>query len=185
MLAAAAIFFDRSGTLIEDPGGPVLDVEDIVWLPGAIEAIKLAQEKGFKVVILSNQPWVNRGMITAARLEETFEELQETIEKSGLLRIDKIYYCPHTPEENCDCRKPKTGLIERAVEELNIELEKSLIVGDRDKDLLLARNAGCKGYLVMTGHGKITLEKIKENPELADGIFDTPLDAVKDFIEKQ
>jgi len=184
-MSVGAVFFDRSGTLIDDPGGPVLNIEDIVWLPGAIESIKLAQDCGFKVVIISNQPWVNRGMITAERLEATFDELQKTLENQGLKRIDRIYYCPHTPEQKCDCRKPKTGLIDRAVEELGVDPSKSVIIGDREKDLQLARAVGCKSFHVMTGHGKLTLEKLKEKPDLVDGIFETPLDAVKNFIEKR
>ena len=177
-----AIFFDRSGTLIEDKNGPITNPASIHWLPGAIDAIELAQSKGFITIIISNQPWIAKGLTTADAVDEIHKAMQDELEKFGVKRITQTYYCPHAVEDNCNCRKPKAGLIVQAVKDHRIDLSKSMLVGDREKDIQLARKVGCKSYLVLTGHGEKTLKKIGgEKSALIDGVYKNVLEAVRNF----
>jgi len=184
-MAVPAIFFDKSGTLLVDKQGPNVDASNILWLPGAIDAIELAQTKNYLTVIVSNQPWIGRGFITREQLDEFHEAMQKDLEKYGLKRIDRIYYCPHKPEDNCNCRKPKSGMIVQAVKDLRIDLSKSMLVGDRESDIQLARKVGCTSYLVLTGQGEKTLKKIGEKSALIDGVFKNAFEAVRTFLSEK
>jgi rfaE bifunctional protein nucleotidyltransferase chain/domain len=146
-----AIFVDRDGTMIE-----LVDYlhepEKLKVIPGALEALKVAQDKGYRIVVVTNQPGIGLGYFTKEDLFATNLELMKQASKVGL-SIEKLYYSPFSKADNTNCRKPKTGMIDRAKKELNIIVEKSFCVGDMTSDIKLAENAGCKGVLVKTGKG--------------------------------
>jgi histidinol-phosphate phosphatase family protein len=137
-----AAFLDRDGTIARD--GPYCSrVQDFELLPHVPQAIKLLNEHGFKVVVVTNQSGVARGYFTEETLRQIHQHMEEELAKYGA-GIDAIYYCPHHPDDGCDCRKPKPKLILQAAEELGINLAFSYMVGDMMQDVIAGKTAGCK-----------------------------------------
>ena len=160
-----AIFLDRDGTIIADRGF-VHKKEELELLPGAAEAIKLANKQGFLVVVVTNQSGIARGYFTEGQMKAFNAHLAWTLKTQGA-RIDAFYYCPHHPEapikayrKDCPCRKPQSGLILKAAEELNIDLAKSYMVGDSPRDAEAGRRAGCRTIL-LGREAKDLLEAVK------------------------
>jgi D-glycero-D-manno-heptose 1,7-bisphosphate phosphatase len=146
-----AVFLDRDGT-INTEVDYLSTVEGFIFLPGALAAlVRLAKTK-YKIIIVTNQSGIGRGYFTEERLKEINVKMCCLLEKAGG-RIDAIYYCPHRPDENCSCRKPKTGMIEDAKKDFTIDLAASYMIGDATRDVQLAINAGCTSILVETGKG--------------------------------
>ena len=114
------------------------------------EAIRLLNDVGFKVVLITNQSGISRGYFTEAILAEIHAKMESELAKYGAF-IDAIYYCPHHPDNGCGCRKPKPGLLTKATEELGIDLKFSYMIGDMQKDIDVGRAVGCKTILVTTG----------------------------------
>jgi D-glycero-D-manno-heptose 1,7-bisphosphate phosphatase len=171
-----AVFLDRDGTLIEDVG--YLDrLDRIALFPWTVDAIRALNRAGFIVVVITNQSGVARGFFTEAFVEETHRHLSARLAAGGA-RIDAYYYCPHHPDgavaayrRHCDCRKPASGLVDRAVRELDLDPARSFVVGDKWLDVGLARAAGARGILVRTGTGAI--EEARPIPGVsADAIVD-------------
>ncbi len=137
-----AVFLDRDGTIARDV--PYCSrPEDFELLPGAAEGIKLLNEHGFKVVVVTNQSGIARGYFTEGMLARIHDKMQKELAKHGA-HVDAIYYCPHHPDDNCDCRKPKPKMLFQAAIDLDIELGESYVIGDGEMDVELARQAGCK-----------------------------------------
>jgi histidinol-phosphate phosphatase family protein len=149
-----AVFLDRDGTIVPDE--PYLDDAGKLELyPGAAKAIARLRNAGFKVVIVTNQSGVGRGLFSEEKLREINERLKAMLREEGA-EFDALYYCPHRPDDGCPCRKPATGMIDRASEAMSISLGDSYVVGDDIVDVELARKAGAKSVLVLTGHGMET-----------------------------
>jgi histidinol-phosphate phosphatase family protein len=137
-----AVFLDRDGTIARDV--PYCSrPEDFELLPGAAEGIKLLNEHGFKVVIVTNQSGIARGYFTEKMLAEIHDKMITQLAEHGA-HVDAIYYCPHHPDSNCDCRKPKPKMVLQAARDLDIDLSQSYVVGDSEMDVELARQADCK-----------------------------------------
>ena len=137
-----AIFLDRDGTIARDV--PYCSrPEDFELLPDAAEGIKLLNEHGFKVVIVTNQSGIARGYFTEGMLAEIHDKMITQLAEHGA-HVDAIYYCPHHPDDNCDCRKPKPKMVLQAAIDLDIDLSQSYVIGDNEMDVELARHAGCK-----------------------------------------
>jgi heptosyltransferase-2 len=146
-----AVFVDRDGTL--GPDIPYLDAPERLELFGCTpDAIRRLREAGFKVVVITNQSGIGRGYFSLETLDSIHRRLREMLKERDA-DYDALYFCPHKPEERCMCRKPMTGMIDRAVRELGISLDDSYLVGDDAVDVQLARNCGLRSVLVMTGHG--------------------------------
>ena len=165
-----AVFLDRDGTIIED-AGYINSPDQIKFIPGSIEAIKKLNQAGYKVVIISNQAGVARGLLTEDMLQTIDKVIHRQILNGGG-HIDASYYCPHHPEHGvypykqvCECRKPHPGLIKRAVREKNIELTGSFMVGDKSSDVETGRNVGIKTVFVRTGHGRNEEKNLKGKPD--------------------
>lgn len=165
-----AVFLDRDGTIIEDVGY-MNSPEQIQFIPGSIEAIKKLKEAGYKVVVITNQAGIARGLITEDMLQTIDKVLHKWILNGGT-HLDGIYYCPHHPEHGvypykqvCECRKPHPGLIRKAQKDLNIDLSQSFMIGDKATDVEAGKRAGTKTIFVMTGRGKNEKEKIVEKPD--------------------
>jgi D,D-heptose 1,7-bisphosphate phosphatase len=153
-----AIFLDRDGTLNKDPGY-VHKIEDFEILPGVIEGLKLLQ-KHFLFFIISNQSGIGHGYYTIDDFHKFTNVLLNKLAEKNI-KIEKIYFCPHLPEENCECRKPKTKFVNLCVDEYNIDLKSSWVIGDHLSDVLLGVNAACKTVLLLTGHGSEEFDKLK------------------------
>ncbi|MDO4978956.1 MAG: HAD-IIIA family hydrolase [Candidatus Saccharibacteria bacterium] len=152
-----AIFIDRDGTINEHIGF-VRSADDIKILPGVAEAIKKINESGRLAIVITNQPVIARGEVTEEELWMMHNKIETLLGEEGAY-LDGIYYCPHHPDKGfvgeipelkieCDCRKPKPGLILRAAENFNIDLNNSWMIGDSENDVLAGKNAGCKTGLV-------------------------------------
>lgn len=146
------IFFDRDGTLLEERNY-LSDPAQVALIPGAAEAVRMARAAGYLAVVLTNQSGVGRGYFRMQDVEAVHRRMEEMLAAEGA-RLDGIYICPHAPEEDCACRKPRTGLVERAALELGIDLSRSWMIGDKAADIELAANAAMKSVLVMTGYGE-------------------------------
>jgi len=180
-MPTSAVFLDRDGTLIEEVG--YLDrVERVDLYPWTIDAVRAFNRAGLRVVLVSNQSGVARGFFTEAVVDEVHRHLASLLAAGGA-HIDAYYYCPHHPDGKvreyalaCDCRKPQRGLVDRAVRELDVDPERSYVVGDRWLDVALARAVGAKGILVRTGYGA-TEEMRPPHGLRADAIADNLIGA--------
>ena len=141
-----AVFLDRDGTLIDDVGY-ISDPEDVRLVPGAADALRALRDAGFRLVVVSNQSGLGRGLITQERADAVHQRLVQELERAGA-QIDAAYYCPHTPEEGCDCRKPLPGLLLDAARELGLDLERSFMVGNSDVDVAAGEAAGARAILL-------------------------------------
>jgi len=163
MKKSVAVFLDRDGVINEEVG--YLDsLDKLKIIPCAFEAIKLINESGMKAVVISNQAGVARGFFTEDFVKIINEHLQTALRQKKA-HIDNFYYCPHHPTEgikpyrqNCNCRKPAPGMLLKAAQDLNIDLTKSYMVGDRFRDMEAAKRVGVKGVLVKTGYGSELLQ---------------------------
>ena len=126
----SALFIDRDGTINRDC--PYChDIKDLYIYEDAVEIMKEYKNKGYLIIIITNQSGINRGYFTDQEFHAFHNELLKRLKERGV-EVDKTFYCPHRPDENCRCRKPKLGMIEKAMEEFDIDLKSSIIIGDRD-----------------------------------------------------
>jgi len=156
-----AVFLDRDGTINEEMGY-INHLDRFVLLPSAGVAIRRINESGLKAVVITNQSGAARGYFSVDLIDQVHRKMCRLLEEEGAF-LEGIYTCTHAPPSEgesggCGCRKPKIGLMQHAAQELNLDLEKSYVVGDRFKDVEMARNAGAKAILVLTGYGKGELE---------------------------
>jgi len=152
-----AIFLDRDGVINKYPGDRdyVKSWGEFEFLPGVKSALKKLCEKGFAVYVISNQAGVSKGIYSQGTLDLITVNMLEELDKEGI-EISGVYYCTHRSQDNCSCRKPKTGMIEQAVKDalkkgLNIEISKSFFVGDTIRDIQAGKTAGLKTILVFSG----------------------------------
>lgn len=162
-LQGVTVFLDRDGTVNRDTGY-IRSADGLVLLPGTVEAIAQLNRAGAKVVLITNQSGVARGILTPAALDAIHARLCALLAEGGA-SLDGIYYCPHHPDERCACRKPGTGLIERAVADLGVDLSRAYMVGDQAGDVALARRIGARSVLVTTGQTTMSLT----DPKGAEG----------------
>ena len=147
-----AVFLDRDGTINDHTKDYVKSWKQFVFLPNAIESIKRLSETDYKIIVVTNQTAVKRKLMSNEDLEKIHEHMLAELDLGGG-RIDAIYVCNHLPEDECGCRKPKTGLLTLAKENFDIDLSESWFVGDNTKDIKCGVDAGCKTILVETGWG--------------------------------
>jgi D-glycero-D-manno-heptose 1,7-bisphosphate phosphatase len=183
-----AVFIDRDGTISEEVGY-VNHPSRYRVFPFAAEAIRLLNGAGWLAVLVTNQAGVARGYFKEDVITTVHDLLARELERNGA-RLDAVYYCPHHPSVgeppyrlDCDCRKPKPGLITRAAADLDIDLAGSWMVGDRHGDVELARNAGTRSALVLTGYGRGEFEYQRDSwrrePDL---IAENLLEAVREIL---
>jgi histidinol-phosphate phosphatase family protein len=184
-----AVFLDRDGTLIPDKDC-LRNADELELFPGVAEAIHKLNYDGWRTVVVTNQPVIAKGFCDEAELQKIHNKLETLLGREHAF-LDRIYFCPHHPEKGfpgeraelkteCDCRKPKIGMIQKAVADLNIDLSQSWLIGDTTTDLQTGKNAGLKSILVRTGAGGRD-GKFSTPP---DFVFDTLAEAV-DFIVRQ
>ena len=148
-----AVFLDRDGVIIENVPAYVRSWNDVIIFPQALEALACLRDSPYKVIIVTNQSAIGRGLITMQEAEAINHKLNQVVNKAGG-RIDAFYICPHTPEMHCVCRKPEPGLILQAAREKHLDLSRSILIGDALSDLAAGQAAGIlKNILVLTGRG--------------------------------
>ena len=174
------IFFDRDGTINVELDH-LSDPDRLQLLPGAARAIHEANAYGVRVFVITNQSGVARGLHAESDVIAVNTRLQDVLRREGAF-IDAIYYCPHHPtygvppyRKVCNCRKPKTGMLDQASREFGIDLASSFVIGDKCTDVEAGRRAGCGTVLVLTGYGATEVEDCGNTPvvdHVAENIYD-------------
>jgi len=188
-----AVFLDRDGVLIEDVH--LLTRPEQVVIPlGVPAALRALSEAGFKLVVVSNQPVVARGLTSEPDVRAVHVHMESLLKGAGAPPLDRIYFCPHHPNAtlpayrvDCDCRKPKPGLFRRAAAELNLDLGASFAVGDRITDIIAGARAGCRTVLVQTGkHREKPIETSEPlDPSIQPDHINLDLGAAAEWILNQ
>lgn len=182
-----AVFVDRDGVLIIDPPHYAHRLDQLNFYPRVEEAIKILNENGFLVVVVTNQNGVAIGYYNEEDVKLFHQAMKEKLKEKGAY-IDAIYYCPHHPEAkvekyrlDCDCRKPNPGMLLKAAEEHDIDLKQSFMIGDKCSDIEAGIRAGCKKtILVKTGHGMNNLNKCSYDYEV-NNIYEVAC-LIEDYI---
>lgn len=154
-MTRSVIFLDRDGTINKDLGY-LRDPNQVRILPGVVDALSLLQEKGWPLVIITNQSGIGRGYYELHDMRAIQEMIEAELKSSGIV-FDGFYFCPHTPDEHCNCRKPEPGLLLQAASEMGINLNNSWMIGDKPSDVLAGQRAGCQSILIGTGQDSYNL----------------------------
>lgn len=184
-----AVFLDRDGTINVDVG--YLDRwERWRLFPWSLDAMRLLRQSGYAVVVVTNQAGVAQGFVAESFVDDVRRHLEARMADLGE-RLDGHYACPHDPaaavaafRRDCDCRKPKPGLVRRAADELGLDLARSFVVGDKWSDIGLARAAGMRGVLVRTGYGR-SQEQAPPGDLAADAVVDTLMGAARWILQQR
>lgn len=180
------VFIDRDGVINKDPGGwtrhnYVTDPKDLHFIPGSLEALKLLKNKGFRTILISNQAGVGKGYFTLKELEAVNRRVLDEVRRSGG-DISETYYCVHRQEDNCSCRKPKTGLFDKAIKKYGIDPRTTYFIGDSYVDMSAGKSIGARTIFVRSG--KYTEDQARKWVDKPDYIFDDLLGAVKWILGK-
>ena len=165
------IILDRDGVINHDSEDYIKTPEEWRPLRGSLDAIAALSAAGFRIVVVSNQSGIGRGLFSETVLDEIHRKMLSAVAAAGGA-IAGIYYCPHTPDDDCDCRKPRPGLLARVADDFGVSLAGVPFVGDKSADIELARRVGARPILVLTGHGQATLASLHDTevetfPDLA------------------
>jgi D-glycero-D-manno-heptose 1,7-bisphosphate phosphatase len=147
-----AIFLDRDGVINENRSDHVKSWAEFIFLPGALDALRRLAQLPLPVLVVSNQAVIGRGIMTGGEVEAINRRMIAEVSAAGG-RIDDVFICPHRPDEACDCRKPRPGLLLQAAERWDLDLRRCILIGDAGNDILAAHSAGCQPVLVLTGRG--------------------------------
>lgn len=172
------VILDRDGTINVDSDAFIKSPEEWLPLAGSLEAIALLNHHDYKIVVISNQSGIARGLFDLAMLESIHTKMLQLVSQAGG-HIEAIYFCPHGPDDTCDCRKPKDGLFRRFAGATNADLSRAYAIGDSLRDIQAAESAGAKPILVRTGKGEKTAI---DNPQLNVPIFDNLYDAATHIV---
>ena len=180
------IVLDRDGVINEDSDEYIKSPEEYIPVPGSLEAIAQLNKAGYTVVVASNQSGLARGYFSEQTLREMHDKLNRLLSEKGG-KIDKIYFCPHAPDDNCDCRKPKPGLLQQILKDYPVNPGEVILIGDSLKDLQVARAVNMIPVLVRTGKGLKTEANLQKDIQVAEQfadvkIFDNLQQAVDDIL---
>jgi heptosyltransferase-2 len=168
-LQGVTIFLDRDGTVNRDTGY-IKSTQELELLPGVVEGVARLNRAGAKVVLVTNQSGIARGILSTAALKSIHAALGEALAAAGA-RLDAVYYCPHHPDEHCRCRKPETGMVGRAVKDLGVDPSSGYVVGDKAHDVELARRIGARSILVLSGATSVEgLEQLQRTGAAPDAV---------------
>ena len=179
-----AVFIDRDGTInvnveyLDNPG-------NFQMYPGVGEGVKKLRENGFKIIVITNQSGIARGFFSEKTLEEIHQRMIKELSEKGA-SVDAIYYCPHHPDDNCNCRKPKTGMFEKAFKDHNIDPAKSFMIGDRMMDVEAGHKMGMTTILIPE-RKEMVKQEIKEsdiNPDYLCNDFYSGVEVILKKIKK-
>ncbi len=172
------VFLDRDGVINYDRPDYVKSRDEFKFIPGSRKALALLADCGMQVILVTNQSAVGRGIITSAELERIHDYMLAEIKAAGG-KIDAVFYCPHRPEDNCPCRKPRPGLLRQAAASYDLRLNQAILIGDSAKDIQAARAAGCNAAcLVKTGNWQDALAELGTTGQSPDKVFADLLEAV-------
>lgn len=184
-----AIFLDRDGTINEETHY-LYRIEDFIFMPRVVDALKKIQQAGFLLIIITNQSGIGRGYYT----EEDFRTLNSwmvnALKEQGVF-IRDVYYCPHIPDaavqqyrKDCECRKPKLGMFRQAIVDYNIDLSKSYAIGDKIRDCAICENTECRGFLVGCNETPDIIEEVKQGKRKGVSYAIDLWDCVEKILQK-
>jgi len=173
------VILDRDGVINHDSEAYIKSPDEWKPIAGSLEAIAKLTQSGFRVVVATNQSGIGRGLFDMAALNAIHDKMHRAVGQAGG-RIDAVFYCPHTQEANCSCRKPKTGLLEEIGRRFNASLKGVPCIGDALRDLEAARAVGAQPILVLTGKGKKTERETLPGDVL---VFTNLAEAVKSLVQ--
>ena len=159
------VILDRDGTIIEERQY-LSDPEQVRLIPGVGAALRKLRRMGLGLVVITNQSGIGRGFFDQVELKRVHERLEQLLDREGV-HLDGLYICPHKPDDDCGCRKPRLGLLKMAAKDLGFSLERTLIIGDKPSDMEMGRLAGGTTVLVRTGYGSQT-----EKASMSDFVVD-------------
>jgi len=142
-----AVFLDRDGVINKKRNDYVKSWKEFIFLDGVDEALKLFSNHGYKIIIITNQSAINRKIITVENLNLIHENMKNSFHQKGII-IDAIFFCPHKPDDGCNCRKPKTGMIEKALQNFDLLPQNCILIGDSDVDIEAGKTMGITSYLL-------------------------------------
>lgn len=160
------VILDRDGVINQDSAKFIKNPNEWIPIAGSLDAIALLHQSGFHIAVATNQSGVARGLFDMTTLNSIHDKMHHEVLQTGG-RIDAIFYCPHSADDQCNCRKPKTGMIEEIGKRFSVELQKVPGVGDALRDLQAFAHAGCQPILVRTGKGEETLAHALKDPAKA------------------
>ncbi len=175
------IILDRDGVINQDSDAFIKSVEEWQPLPNSLEAIALLKQHGYTVGIASNQSGIKRGLFDLATLNAMHDKMQRLLAKLGS-HVDIIAFCPHGPDDNCDCRKPKPGLYQQLANHWDISLDNIPVIGDSLRDLQAAMAVNAQPLLVRTGKGEKTLRELPQDWNIP--VFDDLFHAVNQILKE-
>lgn len=172
------IILDRDGVINFDSDEFIKNPDEFIPIPGSLQAIARLNQAGYTVVVATNQSGIARGYFSEATLQQIHEKLTDLLNQAGG-KIEAIYYCPHGPDDHCDCRKPKAGLLKQILQNYPANAATVPAIGDSLRDLQAALAVGARPMLVKTGKGERTLAKLAQDPQLKNTpVFEDLNDAV-------
>lgn len=179
------VILDRDGVINYDSDEYIKSPEEFIPIPGSLQAIARLNRAGYTVVVATNQSGVARGYFSEEILRQIHSKLTRLLTEAGG-KIEGIYYCPHGPDDNCDCRKPRPGLLKQILEKYPADIKSVPAIGDSLRDLQAALAVGAKPMLVKTGKGGRTLAKLAQYPQLKNTpVFDNLCDAVNYLLDPE
>lgn len=173
------LILDRDGVINHDSDEFIKSPQEWIPIPGSLEAIAHANQLGYHVVVISNQSGLARGLFNIGGLNSIHAHMLGEIARFGG-RVEAVFFCPHGPTDDCNCRKPKPGLFIELGRRLNVDLRRAILIGDRQSDMAAAGAVGARKILVRTGHGESTLRSMKDLSsitvcnDLADAVSQLP-----------
>ena len=184
MTKRRAIFLDRDGVINANRADHVKRWDEFVFLPRSLDALRRIATSEFIVLVATNQAAIARGLTTEAAVRDIHARMTVEVGRAGG-RIDAVYYCPHHPDENCDCRKPRLGLYRQGAREWNLDLTRSYVVGDAMADIVAAQGIGATPLLVLTGRGNEQHAALRENNHAGYHVVDDLMSAVEWIWRKE
>ena len=184
MTKRRAVFLDRDGTISENRSDYVKSWDEFVFLSRTHEAMKQIAASDFLVIVTTNQSVVSRGLVDNQVVREIHVRMKDSIERAGG-RIDAVYFCPHKPEDRCDCRKPKPGMYQQAAARFDIDFARSYVMGDALEDVQAANSIGATPILVLTGRGSEHQKRLRENDGLRYQVVEDLLDAMEWISQRE
>ncbi len=175
------VLLDRDGVVNQDSDDFIKSPQEWQPIPRSIEAISLLNQHGYKIIIITNQSGLQRGLFDLDTLRQIHAKMCRLVEKQGG-KIEAIYFCPHGPDDDCCCRKPKPGLLQKFSKDYNTKLDNIFFIGDSLKDIQAGKSVGAEMLLVKTGKGCRTLQ---DNPGLNVPVFEDLYDAAKFIISRK